>query len=346
MARSLRAIKRVGGTFKAIGVLAVILSVLTVCVFAGAEAALANTDGAFDRVADTDTSGKYVDILGDANTLSTRYAGRVWTDKSVSAEESITFTGQGDDGQSSGSFEFSKASDADFLVTYSAMATSQQIIELPQIPVDVVFVLDFSASMTWGINSTTVSSPDGSDSRIKAMVDAMNQTIDALAKANPENRIGIVVFNAHAQEMLQLTKLTSENLSNVEEGNYLSLESFSGTEGEDNGESTVVCHIDGGSTIQTASKTNIQDGLFEGMNMLAEAQDTTFKYKGSEYTRIPNVVLMSDGAPTTISLAQDGWDNEDWGNAGSWWSNLENNNFWGDNNQAQDRVANCGVREV
>lgn len=335
MARSLRAIKRVGGTFKAIGVLAVILSVLTVCVFAGAEAALANTDGAFDRVADTDTSGKYVDILGDANTLSTRYAGRVWTDKSVSAEESITFTGQGDDGQSSGSFEFSKASDADFLVTYSAMATSQQIIELPQIPVDVVFVLDFSASMTWGINSTTVSSPDGSDSRIKAMVDAMNQTIDALAKANPENRIGIVVFNAHAQEMLQLTKLTSENLSNVEEGNYLSLESFSGTEGEDNGESTVVCHIDGGSTIQTASKTNIQDGLFEGMNMLAEAQDTTFKYKGSEYTRIPNVVLMSDGAPTTISLAQDGWDNEDWGNAGSWWSNLENNNFWGDNNQAQ-----------
>ena len=335
MARGLRAIKRAGGTFKAIGVLAVILSVLTVCVFAGAEAALANTNGASGHVADTDTSGKYVDILGDANTLSTRYAGRVWTDKSVSAEESITFTGQGDDGQSSGSFEFSKASDANFLVTYSAMATSQQIIELPQIPVDVVFVLDFSASMTWGINSTTVSSPDGSDSRIKAMVDAMNQTIDALAKANPENRIGIVVFNAHAQEMLQLTKLTSENLSNVEEGNYLSLESFSGTEGLDDGESTVVCHIDGGSTIPTASKTNIQDGLFEGMNMLAEAQDTTFIYKGSKYTRIPNVVLMSDGAPTTISLARDRWGNEDRGNAGSWWSNLENNNFWGDNNQAQ-----------
>lgn len=237
MARSLRAIKRAGGTFKAIGVLAVILSVLTVCVFAGAESALANTDGASGPVADTDTSRKYVDILGDANTLSTRYAGRVWTDKSVSTGESITFTGQGDDGQSSGSFEFSKASDADFLVTYSAMATSQQIIELPQIPVDVVFVLDFSASMTWGINSTKVSRPDGSDSRIKAMVDAMNQTIDALAKANPENRIGIVVFNAHAQEMLQLTKLTSENLSNVEEGNYLSLEFFSGTEGEDNGKS-------------------------------------------------------------------------------------------------------------
>lgn len=69
--------------------------------------------------------------------------------------------------------------------------------------------------------------------------------------------------------------------------------------------------------------------------MLAEAQDTTFTYKGSDYTRIPNVVLMSDGAPTTISLAHDGWNGESRGNAGSWWNNLEDNDFWGDNNQAQ-----------
>lgn len=221
MAHGLRAIKRVRGTFKAIGVLAVILSVLTVCVFAGADAAMAAVGDAEYKV-DTNTSGKYVDILGDAGTLSTRYAGRVWTDKSVSTT-GVTFAGQGDDGEGEEEFSFNMPDGSDFLITYSAMATSQQIIELPQIPVDVVFILDFSASMTWGIDSTTVSNPDGSDSRIKAMVDSMNQTIAALAEANSENRIGIVVFNAHAQEMLPLTKLTEENLRNVRNGNYLSL---------------------------------------------------------------------------------------------------------------------------
>lgn len=335
MAHGLRAIKRVRGTFKAIGVLAVILSVLTVCVFAGADAAMAAVGDAEYKV-DTNTSGKYVDILGDAGTLSTRYAGRVWTDKSVSTT-GVTFAGQGDDGEGEEEFSFNMPDGSDFLITYSAMATSQQIIELPQIPVDVVFILDFSASMTWGIDSTTVSNPDGSDSRIKAMVDSMNQTIAALAEANPENRIGIVVFNAHAQEMLPLTKLTEENLRDVRNGNYLSLNHFSGTQGQDNGESTVACNIADGKTIPTDSKTNIQDGLFEGMNMLAEAQDTTFVYKGDEktYTRIPNVVLMSDGAPTTISLANDGYDAKREAEAGSWWQSLEDNDFWGDNNQAQ-----------
>lgn len=335
MAHGLRAIKRVRGTFKAIGVLAVILSVLTVCVFAGADAAMAAVGDAEYKV-DTNTSGKYVDILGDAGTLSTRYAGRVWTDKSVSTT-GVTFAGQGDDGEGEEEFSFNMPDGSDFLITYSAMATSQQIIELPQIPVDVVFILDFSASMTWGIDSTTVSNPDGSDSRIKAMVDSMNQTIAALAEANPENRIGIVVFNAHAQEMLPLTKLTEENLRDVRNGNYLSLNHFSGTQGQDNGESTVACNIADGKTIPTDSKTNIQDGLFEGMNMLAEAQHTTFVYEGDEktYTRIPNVVLMSDGAPTTISLANDGNDAKHGAEAGSWWQSLEDNGFWGDNNQAQ-----------
>lgn len=352
MARSLRAIKRAGGTFKAMGALMALLSVLAVCVFAGAEMALANTTGAGDYKADTDTSQRYTDIfgLGDGTELSTRYAGRVWADKSVSAENTVTFTGKGDSGQGSNTFTFNKSTNADFLVTYSAMATSQQIIELPQIPVDVVFVLDFSASMTWGVDSTTVSNPDGSDSRIKAMVDAMNQTIDALAKANPENRIGIVVFNRAYREMLPLTKLTELNLGAVNNGEYLRLENFTGTRGEDDGHAWVSCDIRGGQRRETDSKTNIQSGLYYGMQMLAEANDTTFDYvgDGKTYTRIPNIVLMSDGAPTTISLAADSNSNQDPTQMNSWWNGLartdENQSDgdpvtgsvgWGDNHQAQ-----------
>lgn len=329
-----------------------LLSVLAVCVFAGAEMALANTTGASGHIADTDTSQKYIDIfgLGDGTELSTRYAGRVWADKSVSAGDTVIFTGQGDSGQESNRFEFNKSNDADFLVTYSAMATSQQIIELPQIPVDVVFVLDFSASMTWGVDSTTVSNPDGSDSRIRAMVDAMNETIDALAKANPENRIGIVVFNRAYREMLPLTKLTELNLGAVNHGEYLRLENFTGTRGEDDGHAWVYCDIQGGQEQETDSKTNIQSGLYYGMQMLAEADDTTFVYEGDQktYTRIPNIVLMSDGAPTTISLAADSVSYGDSTQMNSWWDGLaeryENQSDgdrvtgsvgWGDNHQAQ-----------
>ena len=57
-----------------------------------------------------------------------------------------------------------------------------------QQPADVVFVLDFSASMTWGVDSMSVSQEDGSDSRIQYMVNALNSAIDTLARANPDNR--------------------------------------------------------------------------------------------------------------------------------------------------------------
>lgn len=83
--------------------------------------------------------------------------------------------------------------DADFLIAYSALATSQEVEG--QQPVDVVFVLDFSASMTWGVDSTTVSRSDGSDSRIQYMVEALNSAIQTLAEANPNNRVAIVTFN-------------------------------------------------------------------------------------------------------------------------------------------------------
>lgn len=103
MARSLRAIMRAGGTFKAMGALMALLSVLAVCVFAGAEMALANTDGATNYVADTSTADAYKEIFGmpgnaGSETISTRYSGRVWADKSVSAGGSVTFSGVDENG--------------------------------------------------------------------------------------------------------------------------------------------------------------------------------------------------------------------------------------------------------
>ena len=61
-----------------------------------------------------------------------------------------------------------------------------------------------------------------------------------------------------------------------------------------------------GASAATAGGTNIQAGLFQGMNLLATENETTFTYDGGDkVTRIPNVILMSDGAPTTFASAQD-----------------------------------------
>ena len=88
------------------------------------------------RVADADTRNSYMENLGGAD--STLLDGRIWSDKSVSTE-SLTFTGD------AGSITVEN--DADFLVTYSALATSTQLIQETTAPVDIVFILDFSASM-------------------------------------------------------------------------------------------------------------------------------------------------------------------------------------------------------
>lgn len=280
----------------------------------------------FNRLADENTSGTYAESLGDNN--STRYAGRVWNDKTVSSGD-MTFTGQ-----LPGGSETVEKGSSDFLVTYSVLATSQQVTKLPKVPVDVVFVLDFSASMTWGVNSKTVSQQDGSDSRISYMVDALNSTIDALAKDSDPghpNRIGIVYFNRTGQTLLPLTELNKTNVANIQDRNgddepdYVYLSDFSGTHGKDDGEATVTCYIGQSRRANTDSKTNIQYGLHTGMNMLVEESETTFDYEGKRYTRIPNVVLMSDGAPTTISFPRDdrGAGTERNPHNGSWWEGLD-----------------------
>lgn len=360
MARSLRAIKRAGGTFKAMGALMALLSVLAVCVFAGAEIALANTDGATNYVADASTADAYKDIFGmpgtaGPETISTRYSGRVWADKSVSTGDEVTFSGVDENGGET-TYSLEKKYGGDFLVTYSAMATSQEITQLPKIPVDVVFVLDFSGSMNWGQRDqeTVEGTPAEAQaaSRLQAMVDSLNTTIATLVEDNPENRIGIAVFNGTASTLLELT--SASEMTNVSNGEYLKITRFvpydSSTKHE--ADATVRCNINNQDAI-TAGGTNIQAGMDLGMSMLTEV-DSTYTYEGTEYTRIPNVVLMSDGAPTSFSSADDAsWRREggDWRRgdtlvreenndlynvdrnsttqSGSWWNSLASNTIIG-----------------
>lgn len=246
------------------------------------------TTGA-NRIADTATYSEYT--LGDED--STQYNGRVWVDKSVSTEENVSFG------------NMNVANNSDFLVTYSALATST--IKVGQTPTDTVFILDLSASMTWGYSESGQSVSQG-ESRLQAMVNAMNSAIDTLVKANPQNRIAIVTFNGSctAGQALMPTLMTGEEiLERVEDGRYLEIQNYDQhlDVGADKATADVYC----AATLRTASTsggTNIQAGLFRGMGILASNDDTTANVQGTTVTRIPNVILMSDGAPTTFASSE------------------------------------------
>ena len=241
------------------------------------------------RTADGDTTDAYT--LGKPD--STRYDGRVWVDKSVSAEDSVDF-GNGKTVQNN----------SDFLVTYSALATSMNTVG--QTPTDTVFILDLSASMTWGYDKSG-EAVSQENSRLQAMVDSMNSAIDILVKANPQNRIAIVTFNGACEdEQALISQLTTgeEVLQKVDKGNYLEISDYNYTVGKDDGKAKVYCNITN-KTASTAGGTNIQSGLFRGMSILANAKDTTADVNGQTVTRVPNVILMSDGAPTTFSSSTD-----------------------------------------
>ena len=246
------------------------------------------TTGA-NRIADTATYNEYT--LGDED--STQYNGRVWVDKSVSTEEKVSFG------------NMNVANNSDFLVTYSALATST--IEVGQTPTDTVFILDLSASMTWGYSESGQSVSQG-ESRLQAMVNAMNSAIDTLVKANPQNRIAIVTFNGSctAGQALMPTLMTGkEILEQVEDGRYLEIQNYDQhlDVGADKATADVCCAATQ-RTASTSGGTNIQAGLFRGMGILASNDDTTANVQGTTVTRIPNVILMSDGAPTTFASSE------------------------------------------
>lgn len=270
---------------KLLGVVAALLLIMTTVVFTNLQMAWATTADATGHVADSTTQDGWNSILlGEDGKSSTRYAGRVWTDKSVTTNSEVVFTGTGDSGAAQNEFTFTRSEGGDFLVTYSALATSQQITQLPKIPVDVVFVLDFSGSMNWGTRAQEAQGHTDEEgkrnSRLLAMVNAMNETIDTLVKDNERNRIGIAVFNGTATTLLPLTEVSG--FTNVQNGQYLEITSFVLDDSNPDkleADATVRCNING-QEASTTGGTNIQAGMEEGMSMLSEVESTLYEYEG------------------------------------------------------------------
>lgn len=257
------------------------------------------------KVSDGDTTKSYTDVLGDAN--STRYNGRVWTDKTVTTEDQ-TFTNPNDpDGQT-----VTVQNDSDFLVTYSALATSTETVR--QRPTDTVFVLDFSMTMGQRMDGGEINAdPNQVDqTRMWVMLNALEDAMLDLAQANENNRIGIVVFLGYLNDssqtervLLPLTPVTDFNnpMEPPVESEYTTLGGFFTITGmKRNGSYTqmgVKCNLPEGTELRTGNYTPTQAGLYDAMQMLLGAQVDRDEH------RQPNVVLMSDGATNQINVNKD-----------------------------------------
>ena len=124
---------------------------------------------AAEKTSDGNTTGSYTQNLGDNS--STRYAGRVWTDKTVYTENA-TFSGDTTGGS------ITVNNDSDFLVAYSALATTQNITGKSSVPVEVVFVIDNSNSMDDSVGGGS------GQSRLAATVEAVNTSIATIMESH------------------------------------------------------------------------------------------------------------------------------------------------------------------
>lgn len=191
------------------------------------------TEHVLNRVADGDTTDTYQGKLlnqKDSNNGS-RYAGRVWTDKSVFAYDTNEAENALQLDMATDGYEGKVKFDADFAHVFSALASSQVVNEWPPSPIDLVIVFDMSGSMgqdtrygidtggnayqahtTGGDDSTTNPWPEQGVpmadrikySRVQKTLDAINKTIDKLMEQNPQNRVAVCGYGANATVLMPL----------------------------------------------------------------------------------------------------------------------------------------------
>lgn len=220
---------------------------------------------------------------------TTEFAGGVWTDKSVfkNVDEFETSLGNKE-------MDIKMKGEDNFLVSLSALASNKEIVGYSTIPTDTVFILDVSQSMD---NSRSV----------PQMVASANEAIKDLLALNLNNRVGVVLYSGNSNagtsstntgtKLLELNRYTANR-----QGNYLT---YSGS----NDTTVSIANglkFEGGANVSSKSKntaggTYIQNGLSLASDVFEAADDKVIGSGNvqSGTKRMPIIVLMSDGAPTT-----------------------------------------------
>ena len=239
-------------------------------------------------VADPQTIGRPGSVYGD----NTRNAGKVTVGKSVHDGE-VTLT-YGDN-----KTQTFTPGENNFVVTSSQAAQVMGLASESAAPVDVVFVLDTSGSMTGG--------------RSTSMVTAANNAISSLMAANPYNRIGVVAFSGSSDGWFGDGTPAAETLSGLAHydgdaaTNHLRWGNSNGNV-SNNGSYIIGRGTNAGTRHGIDGGTNIHAGIALAAEMLTSATATSVQIDGKTVTRMPFLVVLSDGAPTYSSYTSNGTD--------------------------------------
>lgn len=226
------------------------------------------------KVSDPGTVNTYQDLLGDFAD-GNRYAGRIWTDKSVFSQETALAEALGQELTQS-QLEQLGISLEEFLVVYSALGSTTSVATETVVSsnLDVVIVLDNSRSM----NSAVKLGNNRRATRLEAVVEAANTLIQAILK-NSSNRLSLVSYSDDVQMLLDLDHYAQTAAClQITNGNLIaaadSLSDQSST-------------MQGYTISAYQSGTNVQSGINEAMQILYNAETTD--------DRTPVVIVMSDG---------------------------------------------------
>lgn len=269
------------------GKVGAVLTALLAVILAVSLAMPAGTAFAAEKTSDGNTTGSYTENLGDNS--STRYAGRVWTDKTVYTGDA-SFTGDAGN--------VTVKNDSDFLVAYSALATTQNITGKSSVPVDVVFVIDNSNSMDESVGGGS------RESRLAATVEAVNASIATIMESHPDSRVAVVLYGSSAHTLMPLGHY-SASTNWQHSGDYIWYSSDTYTSWGQRYTDTTFGSVANNRELEMESGvrgTNIHSGVDTGMDILKNASNIG---EGSS-KHVPALVLLSDGAAT-------------YAGSGNWW---------------------------
>lgn len=316
--------------------LCMILSLLSWIPSTYVRAAGNNITEGISRIADKDTTDEYIDkLISDEN--GSRYAGRLWSDKSVFSANDSTGKATISLNMDSDGINSKVTTEADFGHVFSALGSSQVENDNITLPLDVVFVLD---------TSSTMASNYGGIERLYQASLALNSAFDSLME-NPYNRVALFTFDTNSVQALPLdhyeplsdkkdgrgnplyfegstsnVNVFTNNLisstdsiinysaSGYKNDKFFSSEDFAKTNKysqrlqyiQMNLKSTTN-QVEYNKWISIRSGTNTHQGLYEGLNLLAQERSNKATIIGSDgerrtLQRIPVVILLSDGAPS------------------------------------------------
>lgn len=149
---------------------------------------------------------------------------------------------------------------------------------------DVVFVIDSSGSMNYG-TSTTNFVTNSADTRMYAVVSALNESIKTLAQ-NERNRVSVVTFETSSSVKTELTPLTKEN----QEKEY-----FKYTKDRWSNYGELTCNIGRGWKKDVEGGTYTQSGVksaYDVLNNKDNGSSTVYR------ENIPVIIMITDGEPT------------------------------------------------